>query len=332
MPHQIAPLRIACTVVALLAALAGLVAPASADAFPLTITDDAGIATTFATAPSRIVSLNPGLTEIVFALGAGDRLVAVDRFSNYPPEAQAIQPHLETYPAPSVETIVALKPDLVLSLADRDDTLNQLRQQGIPVLKLVPNTFDETVLDIRRLGDLLGAPSQATAIADDMQRRRDAVVAAVADAPRPSVYEELDAGDPTRPFAAGPNGFYGELIDLAGGTNIFADLPGDFAQVSAESVIDRNPDVILLTDADLPDSAQTPAMVAARPGWDALTAVQNGAIYPLPGALVSTPGPRLIDGLESIAAVLHPDRFPLPTPTPAGLRAPILAFRASARR
>ena len=111
---------------------------------------------------------------------------------------------------------------------------------------------------------------------------------------------------------AGPSGFYGELIDLAGGTNIFADLPGDFAQVSAESIIERNPDIVLLTDTDLPDSPQTPDMVAARPGWDTVTAVQNGAIYPLQGALVSTPGPRLIDGLESVAAVLHPDRFPPP--------------------
>ncbi|MBV9353945.1 MAG: ABC transporter substrate-binding protein [Chloroflexi bacterium] len=330
--HNIAPLRIACTLVALLAALVGLVPPASADAFPLTITDDAGVATTFAAAPSRIVSLNPGLTEIVFALGAGDRLVAVDRFSNYPAEAQAIQPHLDTYPSPSVETIVALKPDLVLSLADRDDALNQLRQQGIPVLRLVPSTFDQTVTDINRLGDLLGAPSQARTVTDDMLRRRDAVVAAVADAPRPSVYEELDAGDPTRPFAAGPNGFYGELIDLAGGTNIFADLPGDFAQVSAESIIDRNPDVILMTDVDLPESPQTPAMLAARPGWDAITAVQNGAIYPLQGALVSTPGPRLIDGLESIAAVLHPDRFAPPTPEPSAVRVPELAVVGAARR
>lgn len=332
MPHQIAPLRIACIVVALLAALAGLAAPVTADTFPLTITDDAGVPTTFSTAPARIVSLNPGLTEIVFALGAGNRLVAVDRFSNYPPEAQAVQPHLETYPAPSVETIVALKPDLVLSLADRDDTLNQLRQQGVPVLKLVPSTFDETVTDVTRLGDLLGAPSQAKTIADDMLHRRDAVVAAVAGAPRPTVYEELDGRDPTRPFAAGPSGFYGELIDLAGGTNIFADLPGDFAQVSAESIIERNPDIVLLTDTDLPDSPQTPDMVAARPGWDTVTAVQNGAIYPLQGALVSTPGPRLIDGLESVAAVLHPDRFPPPTAEPAGARVPVVSVVGSGRR
>jgi iron complex transport system substrate-binding protein len=332
MLHQIAPLRIACTLVALLAAVGCRAAPARADSFPLTITDDAGIATTFSQPPGRIVSLNPGLTEIVFALGAGNRLVAVDRFSNYPPEAQNVQPRLDTYPSPSVETIVALKPDLVLSLADREDTLDQLRQQGIPVLKLVPSTFDETVTDITRLGDLLDAPSQAKTIADDMLRRRDAVVAAVAGAPRPAVYEELDGSDPTRPFAAGPNGFYGELIDLAGGTNIFADLPGDFAQVSAESIIDRNPDVILLTDTDLPDSPQTPDMVAARPGWDAITAVQNGAIHPVQGALVSTPGPRLIDGLESVAAVLHPDRFPSPTPEPSGLHTPAFDLALASHR
>jgi iron complex transport system substrate-binding protein len=282
---------------------------ASSD-FPLSITDDSGATTTFAAPPRRIVSLSPGLTEITFALGHGGDLVAVDSYSDYPPEAKDVQPRLNTYPTPSVETIVSLKPDVVLSLADPDDSIAQMRAQGIPVVKVLPKDFDAAVESIRTLGRLYGSPDAGDAVATDMLTRRDAVVAAVADAPRPRVYEELDASEPDKPFVAGPNGFYGQLIDLAGGTNIFGDLPGDVGQTGAESIVQRDPEVIILTDGDLPFNPQTPEMVAARPGWNVITAVRNGAVYAVPADLYSTPGPRLVQGLEDLARLLHPDRFP----------------------
>jgi iron complex transport system substrate-binding protein len=283
--------------------------PAPTPDFPLSITDDSGFTTTFAAPPQRIVSLNPGLTEITFDLGHGDALVAVDTFSDYPPEASAVQPRLTTYPTPSVETILSLQPDVVLSLSDPDASIAQMREQGLPVLKFLPKDFDATVATIRTLGRLYGSPDAGEAVATDMLTRRDAVVAAVADAPRPRVYEELDASEVDKPFAAGPNGFYGQLIDLAGGTNILDDLPADYGQVGAETIIQRDPEVIILTDADLPFNSQTPEMVAARPGWNTITAVRNGAIYTVPAALYSTPGPRLVQGLEQLARLLHPDRF-----------------------
>src|SRR5712691_4477232 len=279
--------------------------------FPISITDDSGTTTTFAASPQRIVSLSPGLTEITFAVGAGDRLVAVDTYSEYPPEAKTIQPRLNTYPHPSVETLISLKPDVVLSLADPDEDIAAIRRQGIAVIKLLPRDFDATAQAIGTLGRLFGGSDAGDAIATDMLARRDAVVAAVGNAPRPRVYEELDASDPDKPFVAGPNGFYGQLIDLAGGTNVFGDLPGDVGQVGAETIVERNPDVIILTDADLPFNPQTPEMVAARPGWATITAIQNEAIYAVSGSLFSTPGPRLIDGLEALAALLHPDLYPV---------------------
>lgn len=275
----------------------------------VTVTDDSGVQTTFSTPPRRIVSLNPGHTETVFALGAGDRLVAVDSYSVYPPEAENVQPRLTTYPNVSVETIVALKPDLVLSLVEPDDVLNQLRQQGIPVLKLFPRTFDATASEVEELGRVLGAAEKGATIAATMRGRRDAVVQAVQGAPQPKVYFEIDGSDPTRPFVAGPNGFYGQLVDLAGASNVFSDLPGDFGQVSAESVVARDPELIVLADSYSPFNPQTPAMVAARPGWDQIAAIQNGAIYAVQEQLLSSPGPRLADGLEILAYLIHPDRF-----------------------
>ncbi|MBV9599569.1 MAG: ABC transporter substrate-binding protein [Chloroflexi bacterium] len=287
--------------------------------FPLTITDDSGVSTTFAAPPRRVVSLNPGFTEITFALGHGDALVGVDSYSDFPPEAQNIQPRLTAFPNPSVEAIVDLQPDLVLTLAESDDVIAQLRAQGVHVVKLFPKDYDATVEVVRSLGRLYGSPDAGEAIASDMSSRRDAVVAAVADAPRPRVYEELDASQPDMPFAAGPNGFYGQLIDLAGGTNIFADLPADVGRVSAESIVQRDPEVIILTDSDLPFNPQSPDMVRTRPGWDVITAVRNGAIYSVPGSLYSTPGPRLAMGLEDLARLLHPDRFQQSTLATSGM-------------
>jgi iron complex transport system substrate-binding protein len=292
------------------ASVAGAQSQSQSGGFPLTVTDDSGVGTTFVAPPRRVVSLNPGLTEITFALGHGDSLVGVDTYSDFPAEARNIQPRLTAFPNPSVEAIVALQPDLVLTLAESDDIIAQLRGQGIPVVKMFPRDYDATVAAVRTLGQVYGSPDAGEALATDMSTRRDAVVAAVAGASRPRVYEELDASQPGMPFAAGPNGFYGQLIDLAGGTNIFADLPGDAGRVDAESIVQRDPEVIILTDSDLPFNPQSPDMVRARPGWNVITAVQNGAIYPVPGSLYSTPGPRLAMGLEDLATILHPDRFP----------------------
>ena len=273
------------------------------------VTDDSGAQTRFAAPPQRIVSLNTGHTETVFALGAGDRLVAVDSYSNYPSAAQQVQPRLNTYPTVSVETIVSLKPDLVLALVEKDDVLSELRRQGVPVLKLFPKDFETTTQEIATLARVLGVAERGQSIAGEMRARRDTVVHAVADAPRPKLFYEMDASDQTKPFAAGPNGFYGQLVDLAGAANIYADVPADFAQVSAESVVARDPDLIVLADAYSPYNPQTPAMVAARPGWAQITAVQSGAVYAVQEELFASPSPRLADGLETLAYLVHPDRF-----------------------
>src|SRR5438132_1016457 len=312
------PVRFLTRWISLLALISGLLlnAPvivvAQSTYQSVVVTDDSGAQTRFAAPPQRIVSLNTGHTETVFALGAGDRLVAVDSYSNYPSAAQQVQPRLNTYPTVSVETIVSLKPDLVLALVEKDDVLDQLRQQGVPVLKLFPRDFETTTQEIATLARVLGVAERGQSIAGEMRARRDTVVQAVADAPRPKLFYEMDASDQTKPFAAGPNGFYGQLVDLAGAANIYADVPGDFAQVSAESVVARDPDLIVLADAYSPFNPQTAAMVAARPGWAQIPAVQSGAVYAVQEELFASPSPRLADGLETLAYLVHPDRFAAP--------------------
>jgi iron complex transport system substrate-binding protein len=155
---------------------------------PVTVVDDSGVQTTFTAPPRRIVSLNPGHTETVFALGAGDRLVAVDTYSDYPVEARQVQPRLTTYPTVFIETVVSLKPDLVLALVEHDDVLNQLRERGVSVLKLFPKDFDTTTQEIATLGRVLGTAEPGKTIAATMWARRDAILQAVADAPRPTLF------------------------------------------------------------------------------------------------------------------------------------------------
>jgi len=276
--------------------------------FPVTVRDDAGRTVTFAAPPQRIVSLTPGHTETLYALGAGPRVLVTDKFSDYPAENQP-KAKLTTYPKPNLEELVSLQPDLVLVLVEGDDFLRQMDDRHIPTLRLFPKTFEAALHDIELVGDVIGAHDRARQITADMGTRSQAVRAKTQSAKSVPVFYELDGSDPTKPFAAGPSGFFGDLVPLAGGTNVFADLARPSGQVSTEQVVARDPEIIILGDADLPYMPQTPEMVKARPGWGQITAVRTGRVYPLSSSLLERPGPRLIEGLEQLAKLLHPELF-----------------------
>jgi len=277
--------------------------------FPLVVTDDAGRSVQFAAPPARLVSLSPGHTETLYALGAGDRLIATDRYSDHP-AANAPKATLTTYPRPNVEEIVALRPDLLVVLREDDELIRLVEPHGIAVLKLYPTSFDGTLDDIELLGRVLGVPEQARRVTAEMRERAAAVRARTAAAARPRVLYELDASDPARVWVAGSSGFFGDLVPLAGGENVFADLGSPAAQVSTEQVVARDPEIIILADAGAPLNPQTPEMVRARAGWGAVAAVRANRIVPVSADLLSRPGPRLVEGLERMARLLHPELLP----------------------
>lgn len=277
--------------------------PAATPAFPLTITDDAGRQVTFAQPPQRIVSIAPSNTEILFALGLGDRVVGLDAFSNYPPETEE-KPRVGDYLEPDLERLAAADPDLILATEFHVDTvLPELETLGLPAVVLEPANLDEVFASIVQVGAIAGEPARAEALACELQARVDAVAAAVADAPPTSVFVELD---PTL-YTVGPGTFIADVIDRAGGANIAADAAEPWPQLSAEAVVGANPDVILLTDEG---GGVTPEQVAARPGWESIAAVEQGRVVSIDPDLLARPGPRVVDGLEAVAAALHPDRFP----------------------
>lgn len=296
--------------VLLLASCAPVAAPTpTAATTRVTVTDDANHEVAFDRPPQRIVSLSPGHTETLYAIGAGDRVVATDKYSDFPAENKP-KATLVTYPKPNVEELVGLKPDLIVTLVEGPELIQQVEPRGIKVLQLFPKTLDQTAADVELLGRVTGAESKAKQIASGMRARAAAVVAKTRDAPKVRVLYELDASEPTQPFVSGPGGFHGSLIPLAGGKNVFDDISGPSGQVSAEQIIARDPEVIVLGDADSPFNAQTPEMVKARAGWQGISAVKNNRIVPISQDLMARPGPRLVEGLERLAQALHPELFP----------------------
>jgi iron complex transport system substrate-binding protein len=276
----------------------------------ITLTDGLNRTVTLAGPARRVVSLAPANTEILFAIGAGAQVVGRDETSDYPAEALNV-PTIGGYSGFNLEAIVALHPDLVLAQGggfNSPELIASLEGLGLTVYA-VPNpaTLEELYANLETVGTLTGHKSKAAALVESLKGRVAAVDEKIMPLSyAPTVYYELDATNPTKPFTAGPGSFVDLLIARAGGINIGAGLQGEWPQISLEQLVVDNPAIIILGDAAY---GETPEKVAQRPGWSALTAAQTGQVFPFDDNLVSRPGPRLVDGLEAMAKLLHPDVF-----------------------
>lgn len=273
------------------------------------LVDGLGRAVSLPAPAERVVSLAPSNTELLFAVGAGDQVVGRDPYSDYPVEAAAVTDIGDTYAELNTELITSLEPDLVLAAGiTPPEQVAQLEQLGITVYWLAnPTDLDGLYTNLQIVGQLTGNEAGASVAVDALRARAEAVAVALADVSvRPTVFYEVDGlTDPNAPYTAGPDTFIDLIINLAGGINAAATLPG-YAQMSVEELLVQNPDWILLGDALY---GATPESVAARAGWGNLAAVQNGQVVAFDDNLMSRPGPRLIDGLEQLARLLHPDQF-----------------------
>lgn len=276
----------------------------------ITVTDSAGKTITLAAPAQRIISLSPASTESLFALGAGAQVVGRDAFSDYPEQAKGITDIGGGFGELNIEAILAQNPDLVLagSLTPPEQT-KSLEDAGLTVYTLGnPKDFIEMYAILETLAKLTGRETEAAALIDGLKQRVSAVEAKLAGvSQRPLIFYEIDGTDPNAVWTPGPGTFIDTLITMAGGENLGANLQGEWVQISLEELIARDPDLILLGDAIW--GGVTVESVKARAGWEALEAVQNGSTYPFDDNLVSRPGPRLVDGLETLARLLHPDLF-----------------------
>lgn len=275
-----------------------------ATTYPLTVKDDAGRSVTVAARPQRIVSLAPSNTEILFALGLGDRVAGVDRFSNYPPAAQA-KPKIGSYSATSLEEVIARQPDLILASGiTRPDVVTALESRGLAVIVLNPTDLSGVLAGIILVGQAADVGAAAATLRADLERRIAAVAQRVqGTTTRPRAFVELD---PTQFFSVGPKSFVDDLIARGGGVNIAADTGTPYPQFSQEQIIAKDPEVILLGDGS---QGVTPDSVKGRPGWGGISAVKTGRIIVLDEDVFLRPGPRSVDALEAMARYLHPELF-----------------------
>lgn len=280
------------------------VEPTPAAAFPLTLVDDEGTSVALPARPERIVSLTPATTEILFAVGAGPRVVATTDFDDYPPEAVPL-PDVATYQGVDVEKIVGLEADLVVAGGNgfnSPEALARLRSLGIPVLVVYAPDVATVLADIELVATAAGEAVAGAALAATMRTEIDAITAAVtADGgPRPRVFYELDATKEI--YGPADDSFIAEMISLAGGDPITTGSPTVYS-IPLETLIAADPEVVVLGDAAYGVTAE---QVVARPGWGGITAVREGAIRPVDDVVVTRPGPRLAEGLRALALAIDP--------------------------
>ena len=249
----------------------------------------------------RIVSLVPAVTEILFAIGAGDKVVGVTEYCDYPPEAKS-RTSVGGFSGAtvSVDQIHLLEPDLVLLSADMHERIVAiLNELGIPTFTVEPRNFSQVYRTIAVIGELTGCIAGAEKVISEMKNKIEVVEECVEGMERPAVFWILSE-NPL--MSAGAETFISEAIWLAGGRNIFAELKEQWPMVSPEQVLLRKPDWILIGD----DIGKTAAFLAANPLWQNIPAVREGRVAVIDSGLFYRYGPRLSDGVECIARILHP--------------------------
>lgn len=279
---------------------------------PLITTDARGQAIVVpASAPQRIISLAPSNSEILAALKVDAHVIGVDAYTDYPAAMAAKRKVTSDTGQVNVEQIISLAPDLVLDYStfhlNADD---QLAQAGIHVIAIPSPDLEQILIEIRLIGQLVHAYPTAAALASFLQVRIDTVKRKATAAQPVTVYMEADdCCPPGNPYVFGGGSFGDEMIRDAGGANVFGSDTenGGYPQVSYEAVIAANPHVIILTED--PQYGGNPQTVPTRPGWSSIDAVKQRRVYAIVTALISRPGPRIVDGLEQVAKDLHPELY-----------------------
>jgi iron complex transport system substrate-binding protein len=271
--------------------------------FPLTVIDDEGTEVTIEAYPERIISLSPANTETVFALGAGDRLVGGTDFDDFPPEAAALT-DVATFTGVIMEQVVALEPDLVLAAGNfftPPDDIATMRELGYPVVVLYAPDVESVLADIELIGTAIGTPAEAVAMTADIAAQlADISEQAAATGSTPRTFYELGAEPEI--YAPAPDSFLADMIVRAGGEPITTGDPARWS-IPLEELVVADPEVIVLGDANY---GTCPDEVLARPGWEGMTAVLGGDVRPVDDVPVTRPGPRLAQGLASLARAIHP--------------------------
>ena len=271
------------------------------------VIDQAGRELVLYRVPQRIVSLSPANTEFACALGLGERLVGVTDYCDYPPGVED-KPKVGGFADPNLEQIIAMEPELVLAGDMHSDVTEKLEDMGIAVLVLTPVTLDDVYASLELLAEVTDSDEECAELTTKMQERIGAVQDALAsldERERVRVYFEIYA-DPL--MSVGKRSVIHEIITLAGGANIFADVDDTYPTVSAEAVVNRNPQVILFPNYHGTEELLS-GLLQERPGWSKISAITSGRVHGVDNDAFSRPGPRIVDAVEEAARIFYPALF-----------------------
>ena len=261
-----------------------------------------------ARAPARVVSLVPAMTEMVLAIGAAERLIAVSSYDEDRPETRKL-PRVGALLDPDVERIIALRADLVLLYGSQSDLMTQLQRASIPFYEYRHGGLATVTSTIRELGERLDRARAAEALAADIDRRLQALRDRTSSSTKPRVLLVFsrERGSLRNIYASGGRGFLHDMLDAAGGVNIFADIATEAVQASSEMILARRPDVIVeLRSTNIPPPERHAEEMSAWRTLASIPAVRNNRLHFLPGRWVVVPGPRVADGAEAMGKLLHP--------------------------
>jgi iron complex transport system substrate-binding protein len=280
----------------------------NAKAKAITVVDSAGREITLSSTAKRIVSVAPTNTEILYALGLGERVIGVTDFCNYPAEALD-KPKVGGFMDLNFERIVELEPDVVLgTIGVQGPLIKNFEEVGINFISIEPSTVDGLLDSIELVGRITGAEEAAKELASSMRVRIDAVREKVKDIPedeRPTVFYET-WNEALMIMTIGPGTYIHDIIEIAGGKNIYADAASNWPQIDSESLIARNPDVIISAMW----GRQSPQEIKSIETWKEISAVKNDRVYIVSDMdLWSKLGPRIVDAVEEMAGYLHPELF-----------------------
>jgi iron complex transport system substrate-binding protein len=255
--------------------------------------------------PKRLIALAPNLTEILYALGLGDRVVGVTNHCNYPPEA-SLKPKVGSYIHLNVEQIINLSPDLVIGTVDGNEryVLDLLEQAHIKIFFVNPRDLRQAIETISTVGLVCGLPEKARQISGQLTLRVNRVVEATSAGKRPLVFLQIHI----QPImTVNRNTVHHDLIHLAGGENMAADEPVTYPRISLEEVIRRKPEVILISSMEREGRFEKARQDWLQ--WTSIPAVQKGRVHLIDSDLIDRASPRVVDGLEIMAKLLHPEAF-----------------------
>lgn len=273
--------------------------------YPMTVYDDFGRKVTVKEEPERIVSIAPSNTEILFALRLGDKVVGVTTYCDYPAEATTKE-KVGGFTTVNIEKVVSLQPDLVFAAYGQREIVQRLEEANQKVIAFNARELDDVFQSIRLVGLVTNASPEAENLVPSLQERLEKVTSkalALSNNERIRVYYEMWYS----PYiTCGPGSFVNDLIYKAGGSNIAASTTTDYPTLTEEFIITANPQVIITTKMNI----ATPDDIKNRTGWDVIDAVKNDRVYFFDGNLFERAGPRLLDGLELLAELLHPELFP----------------------